>query len=437
MNPLGTRARAEELARLLDGARIGASAGSPSGGAAALSSYGDLAARLRAVGAGLTPVSAPRDEFRATLRTRLMAVAAVQSYNASTATAAPAVAAKQSKASAIESAVSWSHSRRVQRGMGVAAGAMASVVAVAGIAVAGNQSLPGDPFYGVKKGGEAFELRTSDGAVGKGSKHLEFAAERLSEVRGLTLGRDAALGAIGPFGAGPQAASAFGSSVSERVRRTLADMDTETRRGSDLLTASYRETGADAPLEILAAFAGTQSTELRALLPALPSAARERGEASLALVTEVAAQTSAMLAIGVCTGACAPAATAPSLPGPEGLPAPQPAPSATSNAPCGCSPSEPQPNPAGQPESTPMPTPSESANPEPTEAPSSPSPSPTPSESPDPLPVPLPVPLPTPLPTPPPLPIPVPTPSAPALVPGIPVPGVPLLSDTDLDAPLS
>jgi type IV secretory pathway VirB2 component (pilin) len=387
MNPFGTRVRSEELARLLDGAVVLGSAL-----AAPTAQYAAVAGRLRSLGTDLAPAVTPRAEFRAALRTRLVAVASVRSADV----AAPVTAKNRT----LESAVSWTQTRRAQRGIGLAAGAMASVVAVAGIAVAGSQSLPGDPFYGVKRGGEALELRTAGGDVAKGSKHLEFAAERLKEVRELSLGRDAAFtGSLDQ----PVASAAFGGSVSKRVRGALTDMDRETRTGSDLLTSAYRDSNSDAPLEILSRFAGRQTRDLTALLPDLPAGARPQAESSLALVSRVAVESSQLLAVGVCTGQCAPAQAAPSLPPTTG-PMPQPAPNASTEAPCGC---QPAPAPARTSDPTPAPTPD--PTPEPTTAPS-PSPSrPTPSPSPSsPLPVPTEVPseVPTAVPS---LPVPVPT----------------------------
>ena len=414
MNPLGTRARSEELARLLEG---GVSAASGEHAA-----YAAVATRLQGLGADLGAAVTPRAEFRSGLRTRLVAVAAVQAANAQSANAqsATAQAATATKGRALESAVSWSQGKRAQRGIGLAAGAMASVVAVAGVAVAGSQSLPGDPFYSVKRGVEALQLRTTDGAVGKGSKHLAFAAERLKEVRELTLGRDAAFSGSSSH---PLAGSAFGGSVSSRIQDALADMDRETRTGSDLLTAAYRSTNSDAPLEILSRFAGRQSSELTRLLPSLPAAARSRAGDSLALVSGVAVQASQLLAVGVCTGQCAPSQAAPSLPPATGGPDPAPAPSATTDAPCGC---QPAPQPVRTADPAPVPT-SPAASPQPTAAPapapsaSSASPKPPPG-SPAPLPVPLPS-TPTPLPT---LPVPLPTITPPA-VPALPgaVPALP------------
>ena len=422
MNPLGTRGRAQELADLLDGAlggRLSAGAGATSLASPTLASYSGIAQRLSAVGAGAAQAIAPRPEFRDALRTRLLAVAAVQAHSAP----ARAAAEKSTAGSAVAAAVSWTSGRKAQRGLGVAAGAMASVVAVTGVAVAAGQSLPGDPFYGVKKGAEAFQLRTADGAVDKGSKHLAFAEERLSEVRGLTLGRDAALGPISPV----SASSAFGSSTAERIREALRDMDGQTRTGSDLLSSAYRDTQTDVPLQILARFAGKQSSALRDLLPSLPADARQRGEASLALVAEVGAEASQLLAVGVCTGLCNPVEAPAALPATTTQPQPEPQASASQAAPCGCAPASAAP-PAVAPTPEPTTEPSQGATPTAAPAPTAtPSANPSPSPSSSPLPVPVPVPVPTLSPLPP-LPVPLPTPT------GLPVPkaagpevGAPLL----------
>lgn len=375
MNPFGSRA-SDDFARLLD-----------SGGTVA------LVTQLRATGAALDAGVAPRPEFRAALRTRLLAVATVQ-------VAAPAPAAARS----LPLAVSW---RR--RAGAVAAGAMASVVAVSGVAVAGSQSLPGDPFYGVKRTTEAFQLRMSDGDVEKGTRHLDLAATRLREVRGLTLGRDAA--DAGPV-LGPSAMSgglvlrsaeqplatgaALSAGVADRVRSTLAEMDEQTREGSELLTEAFRSSQAPEPLRALSRFVTRQSAGLEQLLPALPPATQTRARASLALLTDVEETTDELIRIGTCGTACDPSTAAPTLPSVPGAPAPAPA-----GEDCACP--EPAPGPTTEPAPTTEPRPAPTPEPQPTSgstAPPSPAPAPSPTPSSDPLPVPVPTPsLPVPLPT--------------------------------------
>jgi hypothetical protein len=372
-----------------------------------------LALRLRSAGTALDGVVVPRPEFRDALRLRLLAVATVQAAAPATAPARPLAAA-----------VSW---RR--RGSAVAAGAMASVVAVSGVAVAGSQSLPGDPFYGVKRTTEALQLRAADGDLERGTQHLEFAATRLREVRGLTLGRDAA--DAGPA-LGPSAMSggitlssasqplasgdALSAPVADRVRETLAAMDEQTEDGTALLNEAYRSSRSAEPLRVLSRFADRQSAGLAQLIPALPPATQDRARSSLALLDDVSESTEELLSIGTCGLGCDPSQAAPTLPSTPGsgptsttgsaapcdcaAPAPAPAPGPSAPA---TSPSEPGGSGAPQPEPTRGPTPD----------PSPPAPSPSPSSGGLPVPVPsLPVPLP-------PLPVPVPTLTLPPLPPAL------------------
>ena len=395
---LGTRAAADRLAALLDGGGSGVAAPPP----AAL-----LATRL----AGLAgPVATPDAAFRAALRTRLVAVAGVQAGQ-------PAVPAART--------VPWSQGRRVQRGMTLAAGAMASVVAVTGIAVASSRALPGDPFYGVKRQAEALQLRFANGSVEQGTRHLEFAETRLQEVRGLTLGRRVL--SFAPSAVPLAGGLAFGGSVEARVRSTLGAMDRETQVGTALLTTAYRDTRSANPLRILTAFAGRQTQTLQTLLPDLPVTSRDRAQSSLSLVTRVGQQAGVLLGLGECTQACNPAAAAPLLPtsAPAG---PTPDPHATGDAPCTCPTTEP-PATAPAPSTEPSPSPTTSATAEPTPTPT-PVPSPTRTPAPKPSPSSNPLPLPTPSVSVPPLPVPLPSTPAPGPtgIPGLPLPLVPLVS---------
>lgn len=322
MNPFGTRARAQELALLLDGALDVPSVPSTTSAASTASAreapHAALALRLRTAGTAPAPAAAPRAEFRDALRTRLVAVATVQAAAQAAAQAAVQAAVQPPDEAPRATAVTG---RRRQRGLAVAAGAMASVVVVAGVAVAGSRSLPGDPFYGVKRGTEALELATAGSALDRGSRHLEFAAARLREVRGLTVGGDRALrlSGTGPLAAG-SGEVALGGSLDQRVRDTLAAMDTETRLGNDLLTRAARDLHRDTGLRILARFANRQAVDLQALLPDLPRTARPRAQASLTLVGTVGAQARQLLTAAACVTGCGPTAS----PHPAGTGAPRP-----------------------------------------------------------------------------------------------------------------
>ena len=389
MNPLGTRSRVEELARLLDGAVSGP--GTLTAGHAA------LATRLRAVAPSLEAIVSPRAEFRAALRTRLVAVATVQ------AAADVPYAEPITRPKALEAAVSWSQSRKAQRRIGVTAGAMAGVIAFTGVGIAASRSLPGQPFYGLKRGAEDVQLQLTSGDQAKGTTHLEFAATRLREVKALAHG-DGEL-ALGTSGSPQAAGTALGGSLQTKINDTLSAFDSETASGRTLLESVYRKTGKPEPLRILKTFSSEQVSKLTDLLPSLPAATQASAQESLALVTDVNATATQLLALGICGGECFPGNSGPTLPT-EPAPAPganaSPSTAADDNNVPACS--------CGQPGSSPEPTPA--AQPSPTEEPSStptpsstPSPTSSPTKSPGPLPTPVVLPtavttlLPTPLPT--------------------------------------
>ncbi|MDX6268071.1 MAG: hypothetical protein QOD70_2811, partial [Frankiales bacterium] len=240
MNPLGTRARAEELAALLDGAvMMGTGMGT---GMGTVSPYAALATRLRGLAPAFDAGAVPGAEFRVALRQRLVAVASVQGAAQGVAVPSAVPSALPSAAPyadpvahprALGGAVSWAQSRPAQRRIGVTAGAMASVIALTGVGVAASRSLPGQPFYAVKRVGEGLQLDLASGDTAKGTKHLEFAATRLREVKALAH-HDGSL-SLGTAGTPTAAGLAFGGSTDKRIADTLHDFDSETKAGTDLL----------------------------------------------------------------------------------------------------------------------------------------------------------------------------------------------------------
>jgi hypothetical protein len=231
-----------------------------------------LATALRAM-----PAAQPAGpEFRDALRQRLMAVAAVQGVGE---------VAQSPVAKARELGGTW----RFQRRMAVVAGSAAALTAFAGVGLGASRSLPGDPFYGVKRASEDAQLSVTFGDEAKGKRHLEFARTRLGEIEAL-VGRSSALtdfmpgaaGAIGPLSA---------EAKTSTIVATLRDMDSETRTGSDMLVEVALTTGSTEPLEALDEFTQEQYADLKQVLPALPQDARARARASLALLTAVATRT--------------------------------------------------------------------------------------------------------------------------------------------------
>ena len=285
MTLLGVRSSAEALARLLE----------ESGGAQTV----PVIARLHSARPALEALAAPRAEYRSALRTRLVAVASVQ---------APVVAMQ----APVAAPKGRPTTRRVPRRIGVTAGAMASVVAFVGLGVAGSRSLPGDPFYSLKLSAEELQLGLASGDDGRGAAHLEFAATRLREVKGLRYGRQVL--SLGPFGSSRVLASPAGSdALTRRMETAMSDMDAETSSGRRLLERSFRASHRQEPLRLLMSFSEQQDAGLRQLMPALPLLARSRARRSLELVRTVGSDAAALLAATGCTGTCSPVPLAPGV----------------------------------------------------------------------------------------------------------------------------
>jgi hypothetical protein len=221
-------------------------------------------------------VPGPRPEFRAALRQRLVAVAAVQAASPTTERPLERVRA---------AGTTWAFQRKM-----VAVGAGAAVVtAVAGVGVGASRSLPGEPFYGVKRASEGFQLATTFGTEDRGKRHLQFARERLAEVNAL-VGHSSALGQM--YGDRNYAGAAVADrATGNLIADTLRDMDVETRSGANDLFVAFRDSGSTEPLAALNRFTVRQYRELRALVGALPAEVRSQAMSSLSLLNLVATDT--------------------------------------------------------------------------------------------------------------------------------------------------
>ncbi|MDX6275316.1 MAG: hypothetical protein QOJ92_2526 [Frankiales bacterium] len=340
---LPSRRRADEFARLLDG-------GGPTNDPGLAPLVG-LARSLQSLPLGPTP------DFRDGLRQRLLAVAAVAP--------APSAARPASKLAGLDRLVGgW----RAQRRFAVAAGAMASVVAIAGVGVAGSRSLPGDPLYGIKRGTEALQLSTTHGLQARGELHLRFAKERLSEVERLS-GAAESLGVTSQSSVAPVALTpAFGGSLSSKIVNTLERMDAETLAGSHDLTSAYKQSHDTAPLEALVGFTVAQQKRLNEVLPDLPDAARSAAAASLGVLAQVDAATGDLLSGGQCTDACRPTPVPTPTAGPQVVPPAEPQPCTCSGGQQGEQPGSGEPS--TDPSTEPNPGPSSTGTPDPRPTPS-------------------------------------------------------------------
>lgn len=222
------RRQAEQFAALLD---------NPTGGP----TPGGEFSRMLTLTQALAVVPAPRldEDAAARMRRRLVAVAAVQPT-------APEAATRRTRSR-------W-HSRRLAA---VAAGSVSLATALSGVGVAAAGSLPGDPFYAVKRATEAVQLAVHAGDAAKGGFELELAATRLDEARQVGAGRPGATTAL------------------------LHSMQLDTAGGAADLTRAARSSRSASPLQEFDRFAHDQYSRLlrlprtAATLPALKAAAQQ------------------------------------------------------------------------------------------------------------------------------------------------------------------
>ncbi len=244
----------------------------------------------------LDRATTPTPEFRDALRTRLLAVAAVQDPTATGAEPArhriPAVTPP---------------GRSFPRLASVTAAAVALVVTGAGTVAAAERSLPGQPLYGTKRALETWQVRAASGPLDRGLTHLGLAETRLAEVRALAeRGPRTAGGFSLPARSSPVEPAAAGGSDG-LITRTLSDMDHETRAGGSLVERAVRATGDPQPLVQLQQWTDSQSDRLRDVVPALRAPERERAQASLSLVAGLDSGAAALLAPGCLAAGAGPA----------------------------------------------------------------------------------------------------------------------------------
>ena len=267
-----------------------------------------------------------RPGFRAELRSRLLDEAAI------------AAEAPRDNVVRIDSRFTKSWSRR-HRGLIALGGVAAGIVSIAGVSVAASHSLPGSPFYSVKRGTESVQFALAGSDEARGKLELGFARTRLHEIDRLTQ-HGAAFG-IAPT-TGPQAAggdTVLAESTSSKVVGLFADMDSEAAKGSFLLARSFRNHPRPGPMRAVQQFAMDQARGLTQIQSRLDGPALTKAHHSLAWAKTVVAQSTAVLAS--CTPTTCPPSSAVGLHGPldpdtaPGAPQPviSPAPSASPAAP--------------------------------------------------------------------------------------------------------
>lgn len=205
--------------------------------------------------------------------------------------------------------------RRIGRRASALVGSVVIVTSVSGVGVAAARSLPGSPFYDVKRATESVQLWLASGPHAKGERHLQFARTRLAEAK--ALGAD-----------------------SSRVAATLRSMNAETRQGSSDMIAAYRSSGENEPLADLVTFTRQQYADLAHFGDAAGVRLQSQTVYSMTLLAGVAQQVESVAGTTCLT--CILHGTrptpAPTKGGGHGRTSPSPAPSATGSTP-GSSPS--------------------------------------------------------------------------------------------------
>lgn len=204
---------------------------------------------------------APRPEFSANLRARLM-----EADSAPLREPEPPVA--ETAAAVIDLAAA--RKRKATRRAYTAAAVGSLVLGTAGIAAAAQNALPGSPLYGVKRAIEGIELSfaTSDNA--RGQDLLDQARTRLSEVKALSQSHNPSNTAL--------------------IQQTLQAFASSASQGTNLLFTNYQRDGNVSDLSAIQSFASSAASQLNALSPTLITQNRAQMLEASSLIANVEQQ---------------------------------------------------------------------------------------------------------------------------------------------------
>jgi hypothetical protein len=226
----------------------------------------ELVGRLRTAGA-----VAPRPEFTAELRHRLLEQAAARAATTPTVVRSTPespddpLAREDDDASVTD--IRHRHGRRIR----LVASTAALVLLGGGIgsAAAAQQAMPGDTLYGMKRGIENVSTNVSVGDDSRGRRDLEHAMTRLSEVRGLvTNGGDPAT-----------------------IDSTLNLFSQQARKGVSRLVASYQQDGDTTSITAITTFITGARQAIGELAPKLPPESLKAAVEALATIEQLAQHT--------------------------------------------------------------------------------------------------------------------------------------------------
>jgi uncharacterized protein DUF5667 len=226
----------------------------------------ELVGRLRTAGA-----VAPRPEFTAELRHRLLEQAAARAATTPTVVRSTPESAgdppprEDDDASVTD--IRHRHGRRIR----LVASTAALVLLGGGIgsAAAAQQAMPGDTLYGMKRSIENVSTNVSVGDDSRGRRDLEHAMTRLSEVRGLVNNHgDAAT-----------------------IDNTLDLFSQQARKGVSRLVASYQQDGDTTSITAITTFITGARQAIGELAPKLPPESLKSAVEALATIEQLAQHT--------------------------------------------------------------------------------------------------------------------------------------------------
>jgi hypothetical protein len=207
----------------------------------------------------LSAALAPREEFRAGLRAKLLTTIETDGIGATADAKAHQAAIRAALAAETKPFREMPTPRNGRARAALLAGVTAGALALSGVSAASTEALPGDPLYHVKRSAERAQLALAGSDQSRGQLYLELAHGRLREAR-----------KVAP----------------DHVAAVLADMDAATVSGASLLTKSAVQRADAGVLVPLVTFAGQQRERLGELARAIPASA-DSVQGSLALLDAV------------------------------------------------------------------------------------------------------------------------------------------------------
>jgi hypothetical protein len=226
----------------------------------------ELVGRLRTAGA-----VAPRPEFSAELRHRLMEQAAARAATTPTVVRSTPDSSDDppggEDVDATVTVIRPRHGRRIR----LVASTAALVLLGGGIgsAAAAQQAMPGETLYGVKRSIENVSTNVSVGDDSRGRRDLEHAMTRLNEVQQLAENG----GSVGTISA------------------TLDDFSAQAKKGVSRMVAAYQQDGDKSSITYITTFITDARQALGELAPKLPPESLKSGVEALATIEQLARNT--------------------------------------------------------------------------------------------------------------------------------------------------